>query len=98
MMVLWEKKQVSVKELGNELYLDSGTLTPLLKKLEKQELITRTRSDKDERNLIITLTAKGEQLRSKALQIPLEMGQCLKLSNEETMTLYKLLYKLIEQI
>ena len=95
MMVLWEKKAVTVKELGTALYLDSGTLTPLLKKLEAKGLLTRKRSTEDERNLIVTLTEKGEKLREDALDIPAEMAKCVNLSHEESITLYKLLYKLL---
>ncbi|MBQ9762576.1 MAG: MarR family transcriptional regulator [Oscillospiraceae bacterium] len=95
MMVLWEKKAVTVKELGIALYLDSGTLTPLLKKLEAKGLLTRKRSTEDERNLIVTLTEKGEKLREAALNIPTEMAKCVNLTPEESLTLYKLLYKLL---
>ena len=67
MMVLWEKQAVTVKELGHSLYLDSGTLTPLLKKLESRGLVSRTRSPSDERNLIISLTDAGDALKEKAI-------------------------------
>lgn len=95
MMVLWEKKQVNVKELGECLYLDSGTLTPLLKKLEAKGFISRNRSAKDERNLIIEVTAEGELLKEKAISIPQQMAQCSKLDPEEAMTLYRILYKML---
>ena len=95
MMVLWEKKQVNVKELGECLYLDSGTLTPLLKKLESKGLLTRSRSDRDERNLIVSITDAGEALKEKAVDIPLQIAGCTNLSPEEGMTLYTLLYKLL---
>ena len=68
MMVLWERKSVTVKELGTALYLDSGTLTPLLKKMEVKGLLSRRRSSDDERNLIVSLTEKGEQLREQAVE------------------------------
>ncbi len=97
MMLLWEHSTMTVKELGDRLYLDSGTLTPLLKKLEKKGFITRTRSYKDERNLDISLTAVGMELRDKALKVPHEMAKCVKLTNEETYQLYTLIYKLIKQ-
>lgn len=97
MMVLWEKKQLSAKELGNILFLDSGTLTPLLKKLESRGLLTRERSKEDERNLTVTITEKGEVLKDKALDIPEQMASCVNLSPEETVVLYKLLYKMLEQ-
>lgn len=95
MMVLWEKRFVTVKELGNILFLDSGTLTPLLKKLEAKNFISRKRSETDERNLIVTITPEGEALREKAVEIPEKMSQCVALEPEEAMTLYQILYKLL---
>jgi DNA-binding MarR family transcriptional regulator len=70
MLALWEQDQVTVKHLGHRLYLDSGTLTPLLKKLEAMGLITRARDKQDERSVIIDLTERGKQLKEKALNIP----------------------------
>ncbi len=98
MMVLWERRQAGVKELGAALFLDSGTLTPLLKKLEGQGLVARARAKADERNLVVTLTPQGEALRERALQIPARMGECVNLSAEEAGTLYGLLYKLLGQM
>ncbi len=95
MMVLWEKKSINVKELGEELYLDSGTLTPLLKKLEAKGFIKRKRSKNDERNLVVSITEKGEKLKDKAVDVPVMMSQCVNLSNDESVQLYKLLYKLL---
>ncbi len=95
MMVLWERKQMNVKELGECLYLDSGTLTPLLKKLESKGWVTRKRAKEDERVLIVTLTKEGEMLRDKAVSIPEKMSCCVKLSPEEGKTLYTLLYKML---
>lgn len=95
MILLWEHKTLTVKEMGDYLFLDSGTLTPLLKKLEAKGVITRTRSTKDERNLNITITPEGEMLREHAINIPLEMGKYNPLSLEETVTLYRLLYKML---
>ncbi|HWS29718.1 MAG TPA: MarR family transcriptional regulator [Clostridia bacterium] len=97
LMVLWEHKSVSVKELGEYLYLDSGTLTPLLKRLEMKGLVTRERSRTDERTVIITITEAGEKLREEALLIPEQMASCISLSPEEASTLYALLYKLLKQ-
>ena len=97
MLVLWEKKSINVKTLGEVLYLDSGTLTPLLKKLEGKGLVTRQRSKEDERNLIVELTEAGEQLREEALSIPIAMAKCVSLEPEEAHTLYRLLYKLLPQ-
>lgn len=95
MMVLWEKREINVKELGNHVYLDSGTMTPVLKKLESKDLITRTRSKNDERNLIVRITEKGLKLRDEALKIPIRMGSCINLSKDEVEILYKLLYKVL---
>ena len=98
MMVLWEKKTVNVKLLGECLYLDSGTLTPVLKKLESKGYITRERSSEDERNLVVSITPEGEKLKDKALSIPPSMGSCVKLTAEEYQVLYKLLYKIIGNV
>ena len=98
MMVLWEKKRLTVKELGKELYLDSGTLTPLLKKLETKGYLTRERSKEDERNLFISLTEEGEALKDQALHIPYEMEKYVELDHEESKILYRLLYKLLSYL
>ena len=95
MMVLWERKSVNVKELGECLYLDSGTLTPLLKKLEAKGLVTRMRSEKDERNLVVAITEEGEKLKEKAVEIPIQIAGCTNLTEEEGMMLYHILYKLL---
>jgi DNA-binding MarR family transcriptional regulator len=95
MMVLWERRSVTAKELGGCLFLDSGTLTPLLKKLESKGWVTRKRAKEDERVLIVTLTKEGEMLRDKAVSIPEKMSCCVKLSPEEGKTLYTLLYKML---
>ncbi len=95
MMVLWEKQPITVKALGDELYLDSGTLTPLLKKMESNGLVTRERSGADERNLIISLTEKGNALRERAVDIPSKMGACISLSQQESAALYTLLNKVL---
>ena len=95
MMVMWEKKHVSVKELGEKLYLDSGTLTPVLKSLESKGLVTRTRSSEDERVLIVGITDEGESLKEQAAEIPPKIACCVALSPEEAGTLYKLLYKIL---
>ncbi len=95
MMVLWERKHVNVKQLGEYLYLDSGTLTPLLKKLEQQGLILRKRLAEDERNVMIELTDKGEELKLKAAEVPVKMGKCIGLTKDEAKQLYDLLYKVL---
>ena len=96
MMVMWEQKEINVKKLGECLFLDSGTLTPLLKKLENKGYISRKRSTDDERNLIISITDKGMKLRLKAKDVPMKMGKCINLSKDEAMQLYKTLYKILE--
>lgn len=95
MMVLWEKTELTTKELGKILYLDSGTLTPLLKKMEAKGLLTRKRSERDERNLIVSITEKGEHLKDLAIHVPEEMMKCTNLEAEEAMELYRLLYKIL---
>lgn len=69
MMVLWEEDTINVKELGKKLFLDSGTLTPVLKRLEQKMLIERKRDSRDERNLIVSLTKEGEELKDKGVEI-----------------------------
>ena len=98
MMVLWEKKKVNVKTLGKCLFLDSGTLTPVLKKLESKGFINRERNAADERNLEVTITPAGEKLRDEALFIPENIGSCVKLTSDEAKELYRLLYKVIGNI
>ena len=95
MMALWENESMNVRELGNCLFLDSGTLTPLLKKLENKGYIKRSRSKEDERNLIVTLTDKGWELREEMLSIPRSMASCVDLEPEEAADLYRLLYKIL---
>jgi len=79
MMVLWEEDGMAVKEIGERLFLDSGTLTPLLKRIEAAGLIRRTRSTEDERQVIVALTPQGEALKDKARSLPLSIlaaSQC----------------------
>ncbi|MBQ9618572.1 MAG: MarR family transcriptional regulator [Oscillibacter sp.] len=96
MMVLWEQHSVTAKELGQRLYLDSGTLTPLLKRMEAKGLLTRQRDPVDERSLRVTVTDAGEALKERALDIPYQMAQHVKLTQEETETLHKLLYVMLK--
>ena len=98
MMVLWEEKEINVKRLGERIFLDSGTLTPLLKQLEKKEYIVRGRSKEDERVLNVKITDKGLKLRDKALDVPTKIASCVKLSQDEAVFLYKILYKLLGNI
>ena len=96
MIVFWESKKISVKELGKKLYLDSRTLTPVLKALESKGYIKRYRSLRDERVLIGELTEKGEELKDKAATVPDSVSKCIKLDPEEAQELYRILYKLLE--
>ena len=95
MLVMWEHKSITVKDLGKLLYLDSGTLTPMLKKMEKAGMLVRERSKEDERQVIVTITEAGENLKAEAEEVPVKMAQCVTLDNEEAVQLYNLLYKLL---
>lgn len=95
MMVFWEEGKLSVKELGKRLFLDSGTLTPVLKSLEAKGYVTRTRSASDERVVMAEITPKGEALKELAVLVPEQVAGCVKLSGEEAMQLYGLLYKIL---
>lgn len=96
MMVLWEHKTVTVKDLGNHLFLDSGTLTPMLKKMERSGWLCRTRSKEDERIVIISITDRGEELHNKLAEVPVKMANCVKLETEDAMQLYTLLNKMMK--
>ena len=96
MMVMWAEKKISVRDLCKKLYLDSGTLTPVLKSMEGKGLITRARSHEDERVLIVELTPAGESLRNKAAEIPPQVGACIRLEPQEAVQLYQLLYKVLD--
>lgn len=98
MLVLWEEKKCNVTELGKKLYLDSGTLTPLLKKLESKGYIKRSRKESDERCLSVSLTYDGEKLQHKAASVPKSMTSCVNLSLDEAKQLYSTLYKILEGI
>ena len=95
MMVMWEHRKMNVKELGEYLFLDSGTLTPLLKTLEKKGLVTRARSKEDERNLVVSVTDEGMALRDKALEVPRQVAGCIQLEEADAKELYVLLHKLM---
>lgn len=96
MMVLWEKKTLTSKELGNDLFLDSGTLTPLLKKMEAKGLLNRRRSEEDERNLVVSITEAGERLRERAIEIPGKIAKCSNLERADAEALYRILYKVLK--
>lgn len=97
MMALWEQSEINVKELGEKLYLDSGTLTSVLKKLEAKGYVTRQRSKADERNLVLTITPEGMNLRDRALEVPAQMAKNSPLDLEEAQTLYRILYKILQK-
>ena len=98
MMALWEHGKMNVRELGNCLFLDSGTLTPVLKKLESKGFVSRTRSEKDERNLTVAITEEGQALRDRALEVPAQMSCFVDLPAEEAAQLYTLLYKVLDHV
>lgn len=96
MMVFWEEKKLNVKELGKRLFLDSGTLTPVLKSLEAKGYVSRYRSTEDERVLMVEITDEGKALKEKAKSVPEKMAGCAKLNGEEAMLLHSLLYKILK--
>lgn len=98
LLALWEHAPQSVKELGEKLYLDSGTLTPLLKKMEAAGLVRRARSRADERSVLVTLTPSGLALRERALEVPARLAACLPLTAEEAETLDALLHKILDAV
>ncbi len=95
-LVLWEKDGISVSEIGEQLMLDNGTLSPLLKKMEQAGYIERRRSREDDRVVEITLTEEGRALQEKAKDIPGKVASCVDLPPEKAKTLYALLYELLE--
>ena len=95
LLVLWEHREISVGDLGGKLRLESGTLTPLLKNLEKKGLVTRNRSESDERMVMITLTPAGLRLRDSARKIPGRIADALPFDEEETLLLRDLLSRLL---
>ena len=98
MMVMWEHKELRVKEVGERLFLDSSTLTPLLKRLEEKGYVTRRRSAEDERDLIVTITPSGEALREKAVKVPQRLGACVALEPQKAQTLYALLHEVLDNL
>lgn len=98
LMVLWEVEEISVKELSKKLYLDSGTLTPMLKDMEKKELVTRLRDKNDERVLNVKITSKGSLLKEDLKDIPFMVGGCLNLNQDDLKTLYTILYKALNNM
>ena len=93
LLVLWEKDGLTVKTLGERLYLDSGTLTPLLNKLESKGYILKKKDTKDSRETNVYLTDKGRELKEKIIVVPAAMGACVKLELDDLLLLQKLLKK-----
>ncbi len=98
MLVFWEYGGMTEGELGEKVRLDSGTLAPLLKRLEKQGMVARSRMKDNERKLFICLTEKGEALREKALDVPEAVRDCIDLSPEELLQLKSLLDKALGSV
>ena len=98
MMVMWEHQELKVKEVGQYLYLDSSTLTPLLKRLEQKGYVTRRRSAEDERDLIVSITKSGEALKEKAVTVPERLAACVELEAQKAQDLYALLYEVIGKL
>jgi len=97
MMVLWESEEITVKALGERLFLDSGTLSPMINSLVKKNFLQKTRAEGDERQVIISLTEKGTELQHKAAEVPFKIASCINLTKEEAENLYKTLYKILSQ-
>jgi DNA-binding MarR family transcriptional regulator len=95
-LVLWEKDGIPVGEITKRLMLDSGTVSPLLKKLEQAGYLVRTRSSEDDRVVVVTLTEAGRALQEQAKEIPARVAGCIALPKEKAMALYTLLYELLE--
>ena len=98
LLSLWEQDGVTVKELGSKLFLDSGTLTPLLKKLENMNLITRKRDKADERNVLITLTDRGRELQEQAAEVPLKLYGDTGVTKEDIAILHKHIQSFLSKI
>lgn len=95
MMVMWEKKKVNEKELCEALYLKTNTLTPLIKKLKEKGLVEISKDKVDHRNIVISITNKGELLKEKAVEVPPSIAKEFNLTEEEAKFLYQILYKIL---
>lgn len=98
LMVLWETDSVSLSTLAEKLQLQSNTLTPLLKRMQEMNLVNRVRSEKDERSIIISLTQKGEMIKSGAPELQNRLVNHMGITKDEAQVLHSLLYKLINNI
>ena len=97
-LVLWEKDNIPVGEIGEKLMLDNGTLSPLLKKMETAGYVERRRSAEDDRVVLVSLTEKGRELQEAAKGIPMRVGSCFNLPPEKAKQLYELLYELLGRV
>ena len=97
MMVLWEQGEILVKDMGSKLFLDSGTLTPVLNALEKKGYVVRKRSETDKRDVYAIITEAGIALKDQAVKIPAKVGACVPLSPEDAMTLYRILHEMMDK-
>lgn len=95
-LVLWEKDGITVGQLCEKLYLDNGTITPIIKKMQTQGYLERKRSSYDDRIVIINLTDKGKELQEKVKNVPKLMSECVELSDDKKMQLYKLLKEFLK--
>lgn len=98
MTLLWHEKNITVKELGNRLYLDSGTLTPLLKRLEQKGLLARQRDVEDERSVIISLMPAGKEMHQKAGKISETLNRCISIPEKDLVRFHVQLDRLLEQV
>lgn len=96
MMVMWEQREITVKALGEKLFLDSGTMTPVLKSLEVKGFVVRKRSTADERSVSVFLTEQGEALKESAVEVPAKVAGCVGLETDEAIKLYEILYKILK--
>lgn len=96
LLLLWEKDGQTVGAIGDLLHLDNGTLTPLLKKMETEGIVTRLRSKEDERKVTIQLTEKGKALKKQVEEIPMKIGACIHLNQEDARSLYRILYQILD--
>lgn len=96
LLALWEHDDILVKDLGDQLYLDSGTLTPLLNKLQKKNYIKKTKGKIDQREIFVSLTKKGWDLKQRAYEIPMKLGKCVKIDEEDALRLKRILSHILE--
>ena len=95
MMVLWEEGTIGAKELGDKLFLDSGTLTPLIKKMQAKGYLEKTQSEDDLRRITLTITEKGRRLQDEAAGVPLAVADCVGLEEKDAADLYRILYGIL---